>query len=120
MGDVGVAHLLPQLLERGQVGVIPVNVTQELVELVEGGRIEAAVFFETVAGPLAELVEVPVRLGDADHRHVQAAAFDQRLQRGKDLLVGEIAGGAEEDKHVGTGCGHQVVTPGNGRMKAEG
>ncbi len=47
-GRFGVAHLLPQLLERGEVGVVAVDVAQELVELVEGGRVEAAVLFETV------------------------------------------------------------------------
>ena len=56
---------------------------------------------DAVAGAAAELLERPARLGDADDRHVEAAAPDHRLQRREDLLVGEVAGGAEEDERVG-------------------
>ena len=37
--------------------------------------------------------------------HVQVAVADHRLQRGKDLLEGEVAGDAEDDQRVrGTSC----------------
>ena len=53
-----------------------------------------------VAGALDQLLARPGRPRDADHRHVELAAPRHRLQRGKDLLVGEIAGDAEEDQRV--------------------
>jgi hypothetical protein len=46
------------------------------------------------------LVEIPAGLGHTDHRHVEAAAFQHRLQRVEDLLVGQVARGAEEDQGV--------------------
>src|SRR5262245_55039137 len=55
---------------------------------------------EAVAGARAELLDGPLRSGDADHGDVQGAATDQRLQRRKDLLVREIAGGPEDDEGV--------------------
>ena len=51
--------------------------------------------------------QVPARLGDADHRHVEMAAPDHRLQRREDLLVGQVAGGAEEDQRVRARGGHR-------------
>ena len=69
--------------------------------LVLDARFEAAVLLEAVAGARAELLDAPTRLGDADHRHMQVAALEHCLQRREDLLVREIAGGAEEDEGVG-------------------
>ena len=63
----------------------------------------AAVLLEAVARPGLELVEVPAGLGHADHRHVEVAALHHRLQRREDLLVGQVAGGAEEHQRVGVG-----------------
>ncbi len=57
--------------------------------------------------PRLQLVEVPAGLGDADHRHVEMAALDHRLQRRKDLLVREVAGGAEEHQRVGMELAHR-------------
>ena len=50
---------------------------------------------------LLQLLEVPAALGHADDRHIEVAALDHRLQRREDLLVRQIAGGAEEDQGVG-------------------
>src|SRR5206468_10328429 len=36
----------------------------------------------------------------SDHRHVGPGAADERLEGGEDLLVGQVAGGAEEDQRV--------------------
>ena len=52
-------------------------------------------------GALDELVERPAGLGDADDRHLEPAAPRQRLQRREDLLVREVAGGAEKDQRIG-------------------
>ena len=62
--------------------------------------------FQAVLRPGLELVEVPSGLGDADDRNVQRAALNHRLQRREDLLVGKIAGGAEEDQRVGMRLTH--------------
>ena len=55
----------------------------------------------------SKLIEVPTGLGHADDRHVEVAALHHRLQRREDLLVGQIAGGAEEDQGVGMGIVHE-------------
>jgi hypothetical protein len=55
---------------------------------------------QTVAGTGPELVKAPPGLGDADHRHVEVAAPDHRLECGEDLLGGEVAGRAEEDQGI--------------------
>ena len=57
-------------------------------------------------GRAPELVEVPAGLGHADDRHVEVAALHHRLQRREDLLVGEVAGRAEEDQRVGVRFAH--------------
>src|SRR5262249_45340701 len=79
---------------------------QEADELVERRGVEAAVLFQALFDVLAELLEVPTRLGHADDRDVEAAALYHRLQRGKDLFIGEIAGRSEEDERVGMCIGH--------------
>ena len=94
--------------ERGRVVVVAVDVAQQAAQLVEGRRVEAAVFLDAVARPRLELVEGPAGLGHADDRHVQVAALHHRLQRREDLLVRQIAGGAEEDQGVGVGFAHGV------------
>ncbi len=63
-------------------------------------------FLQAVVRPRPKLVEVPASLGHADHRHVEVAALHHRLQRREDLLVCQIAGGAEEDQGVGMGIAH--------------
>ena len=66
-------------------------------------------FLKTVLRPVLELIEIPARFGDADHRHVEMAAFHHRLQRWKDFLVSQIAGCPEENQSVGMGSAHGVV-----------
>ena len=66
--------------------------------------------------PGLELVEVPAGLGHADDRHVEVAALHHRLQRREDLLVGQIAGGAEEDQGIGMGVAHGCLLHCSGRF----
>ena len=77
---------------------------QQAAELLEGRRIHPAVLFQAVFSPGAELVEVPARLRDSDDRHVEMPPFDHRLQRGKDFLVGQIAGCTEKDQRIRMDC----------------
>ena len=54
----------------------------------------------------AELLQRPLRARHADDGHVEVPALRQRLERGEDLLVREIAARAEEDEAVGAGRAH--------------
>ena len=85
------------------VVVVAVDVVQLRRQLGEGVLVDAAVVLEAVAGAFAQLFDGPAGAGHADHRHVELAARDHGLQRGEDLLVREIAGGAEEHECVGSG-----------------
>ena len=94
-------------LERGRIVVVAVHVAQQARQLGEGRRVEAAVLLDAVLRPRLELVQGPARLGHADHRRLQVAAADHRLQRREDLLVRQVARGAEEDQGVGVGVAHR-------------
>jgi len=93
-------------LKSGRVCVVAVYIAQQADQLVEGCGVDSAVFLEAVVCPRAKLFEVPTGFGYADHRHVEVAAFDHRLQRGKDLFVGQIACGAKKNQGVGMGIAH--------------
>src|SRR5439155_2683104 len=96
LGELGL-----QPLEGGEVGIVAVDVAQERGQLRKRLRIEAPVLGHARPGPRDELVARPSRLGHAHHRNVEAPAADEALERGKDLLVGEVARGAEEHQRVG-------------------
>src|ERR1700677_2929308 len=66
-------------LKSCRISVVAVHVSQKPVQLLEGGRIQAAMFLHTVPRPLAKLIEVPAALGDADYRHVEMPAFHHGL-----------------------------------------
>ena len=57
-------------------------------------------FFHTVIRASAKLIEGSSSFGHADHGDFEMSSFDHRLQRRKDLLVCEVAGGAEENECV--------------------
>src|SRR5580698_1657106 len=61
----------------------------------------AAAIFHAVARPLLELVQVPPAARDADDGNIQPAATNHGVERGKNLFVRQVAGGAEEDEGVG-------------------
>ena len=80
----GVLRILQLLAQRGecrQVRVVAIDVTQKRKELRERRLVDAAsVLFEAVAGTSAKLIEVPALLRHGDHRDVQMAALQHRLQ----------------------------------------
>ncbi len=102
---VGRAARGAELLAQRRVGpgvvVVAVDVAQPGDEPLERRRVEAAVLLDALAGASPELLESPARLRDPDDRHVETSAPAHRLQGGEDLLVGEVASGAEEDERVG-------------------
>ena len=53
-------------------------------------RVQTAIVLNAVPRACSELVERPTGFGDADNRKVELAAFGERLQGGKYLLMGEI------------------------------
>src|SRR6185437_17095584 len=63
--------------------------------------VHAAMLAQAGARTLAQAFEVPVGTRHAYDRQVELLVLDQRLQRREDLLVGEIASGAEEDEGIG-------------------
>ena len=105
---LGGAEGLAQLRKRRRVAVIAVDVIQQGAKLRVRRRVQAAVLFEAVLGPRFELIERPFGPTHADDRHVEMAAPDHRLQGRKDLLVRQVAGGAEEDERIRTGGSHQA------------
>ena len=66
---------------------------------------------DAVAGARLQLLEVPGVEGDADHRLGQRALGDHLVKRRKYLLVGEVAGGAEEHQRVGPFLAHARASP---------
>jgi hypothetical protein len=103
------SEFLAQGPKRCRVRIIPVNVAQQSRELVEGGGINAsAVLLETVAGASLQLIQIPACLGHTDHGNIEVPALQHRLQRREDLLVRQVAGGAEEDQRIGMGVAHRM------------
>ncbi len=94
------AQLFTKRVKSGTVRVVAIDIAQQTTQLLEGCGVQSAVLFQTVLSPGAKLVEFPARFRDPDDRHIEASAFDQRLQCGKDFLVGEIAGGTKKDQRV--------------------
>ena len=105
---LGGAKLLPDRLERGWILIVAVDIAQQAQEFLESGAIHTAVLVDAVGGPCAELIEIPALLCHADHRNIEVAAFHHRMQRREDLLVREIAGGAEKNESVGMEIVHGV------------
>src|SRR6185312_11532435 len=105
---LGIAKRSAQLRIGLRVVVIAVDVLHLLRQLRERDLVHAAVFLEAVPGTLAQLVDIPARTRDANHRHVQLAVLDQRLQCRKNLFVSEVARGTEKYEGIGLGRCHQL------------
>src|ERR1700722_14099160 len=93
-------------LKSGRICVVAVYITQQAGQLVESCSVESAVFLEAILSPRAKLFKVPTGFCYPDHRDVEVTAFDHRLQRGKNLLVGQIACGTKKHQCVGSGIAH--------------
>ena len=62
--------------------------------------IESAVVFHAILRALLELLQIPSGFGEPDDRDLQFPALGQLLQRGKNLLVRQVAGGTEEYQRI--------------------
>src|SRR5688572_5354990 len=88
---------LSERVEGRGVAVVAIHVAQQGRESCEVlVPYAVAVFAETGSCPFAKLGECPSGFRDADDGDGQQPAAHQRLQGGKDLLVGQVSGGAEE------------------------
>ena len=88
------------------VVVVAVDVLKALGKLRERRFVDSRSLFlrrlrDAVARTLDELFARPLGFRDADNGHIHAIARDHRQQRRKDLLVGQIAGGAEKNQGIG-------------------
>src|SRR5262249_40921541 len=102
----GRTERLADRLERRRVLIVAVHVAQQAAQPIERGRVDAAVLVEAVLGSGAELLEAPAGLCHTDDRHVEMTALQHGLERGKDLLVREVARRAEEYEGVRMGVAH--------------
>jgi hypothetical protein len=94
---------LVQRAEGLDVAVVAVDIAERVGERDERAVVvhAAAVLLDAVASTLAEVVDAPVRRRHPDHWHCELPALRHGVERREDLLVGEVAGGAEEDQRVG-------------------
>jgi hypothetical protein len=100
-GTLRRAQRLPERRERGRLAEVALDVAQQAGELLERGGIDDARRGDARQHAGAQLLDRHPRPADADDGHVEPSASNHRLERGEDLLVGEVTGRAEEDKRVG-------------------
>ena len=109
-GPLDRSELLAQGLKRCRVGIIATDIAQQSRKLAKGSGIDtSAVLLEALAGASLQLIKIPTGPGHTDDRHIEVPTLQHRLQRRENLLVGEVAGGAEEDKRIGTRFAHRDV-----------
>ncbi len=101
-GALGEPKLLAQLAISFRVGVIAIDEAQLRLELRERFGVELAGVLEARLGARLELLEREPRTAHADDGNIEPIAIHQGVERGKDLLEGEIARRTEE--HEGVGC----------------
>jgi len=97
-------------LEGGRVLVAPAHVAHEPGQLRERRGVEAAVLLEALLQPRPELLDGFA--ADADDGHVEATSLHHRVQRGEDLLGGQVSRRAKEDEGVrclAVRCRHLVI-----------
>jgi hypothetical protein len=81
--------------------IIARHVAQQSRKLAERWLVAIiAVLRDAVVDPCPQLLNSPAVSGHADDRYLQAAALHHGVQRRKDLLVGEVAGGPEEYQRI--------------------
>ena len=101
-------QLLAKLREGVQVVVVPVDITQQAHQLFECSLIDAAMFLQAVLRASLQLIQIPPGLRHADDGQIEAFVAHQALQRGKNLLVRQIARGAKKNQCVGPNRCHSL------------
>ena len=96
------AQSLFQPGEGRRIGVVAAHIAQLRRQLLEATGFEvAAALLDALAGALFQLVQGPARARHADNGNVEAVAVNHGIERRKDFLVCQIAGGAEKNEGVG-------------------
>ena len=101
----GVAQHLLEPLEGGCVVVVAIDVAQPRRQFRERSFVDPATLIlrglcDAAVGALAQLFQCLVGVRHTDDRQIPIVVELHDLQRREDLLVGQIAGGAEEDQRV--------------------
>src|SRR5690606_34517771 len=89
-----------QLFEGRRVIVVAVDVVEALSEHLERSGVEPAVLAHARLGACDQLLPSPPGTTHTNHGKVELSAASHGLQRGEDLLVGEVSGGAEEHQCI--------------------
>jgi hypothetical protein len=95
-----VFELLAKRGEGCRILVVTVDIAQQAAQLFESGGIHPTMFLQAVFRASAKLIEIPSSFGYADDGYIEMSSLHHCLQGGENLLVSEIAGGAEENKRV--------------------
>ena len=87
--------------ERVGIGVVTVHIVESFRQPSERRLVDtAAVFVDAGTCALEQLVTCPARFGHPNHGHLERSAACHAVQGGEDLLIGQVARGAEEDERV--------------------
>jgi hypothetical protein len=99
------AERRPDRGERREVCIVSADVREPLRELLERGLIDAtAVGLDALARALMDAKRIARLAPHRHHRRVQPPALHHLVQRGKDLLEREVAGGSEDHQRIGRAC----------------
>src|SRR5215471_12149109 len=104
---MGAPQLLTKSGEGGRILVIAIHVTQQGDQFFESRGIESTVFLQAILRASAKLIKIPSCFCHADDRYIEMSSLYHRLQGGENLLVSQIAGGAEENERVRVGTIHE-------------
>ena len=97
-----VCQRLPERVEGALVVVIAAHILQQRQQPLKRLRLnDGTVVPDAVRHTRTQLLDVPCRRGDADHRHGQRARLAHGIKRRKDLLIGQISGDAKQHQRVG-------------------
>src|SRR5215469_11979298 len=106
-GVVGLPQFFAKCGESGRVLIIAIHVMQQGDQFFESRGIDSTVFLQAILCPSAKLIEIPSCFGHADDRYIEMSSLYHRLQGGENLLVSQIASGAEENERVRVGTSHK-------------
>jgi hypothetical protein len=111
-GTLCVAERLAQALEDRRVRIVPAYVAEQPGQLLEGLGVDPApVLFDAGVGARLDSLQVPVLAADRNDGNFEPLALYHRVEGGKDLLVGEVPGRAEEHQGVRSALRHGIPPP---------
>ena len=97
---LGQAQGVAEALVGVRVAVVAVNILEPLGQPLERRFVHPTVLLQAVSRSRPKLLQVPARLRHSNHRHVQPPGLGQPLERGENLLVGQVARRAKEHQRV--------------------